>query len=152
MRSGHESALRSSPWRLPSVAATVLLALAGCARYVAEPYETAVPEAEATTTKKQPERSPTAAEKAATPVRTVVRYIKVAEPVKVSNDLLKKIEAPACDISSADVLGNAEAQGATPDPNLIEIARLELVRDCFKKAEVSAREKLHTLQSELRGK
>jgi hypothetical protein len=46
---------------------------------------------------------------------------------------------PACDFETATV---AEASGARVDPNLVEIARLEVERDCYKGAEEDLRQRL----------
>lgn len=51
--------------------------------------------------------------------------------------------APACEAETrAAVAATAEASGANVDPNLVEIARLEVERDCYKSAEESLRQRL----------
>jgi hypothetical protein len=48
---------------------------------------------------------------------------------------------PACDVD-ASAAATAEASGTHVDPNLVEIARLEVERDCYKGAEASLRQHL----------
>ncbi len=50
-----------------------------------------------------------------------------------------EIAPPACDVETDAV---AESAGARVDPNLVEIARLEVERDCYKGAEEDLRQRL----------
>ena len=50
-----------------------------------------------------------------------------------------EVAPPACNFETAAA---AEASGASVDPNLVEIARLEVERDCYKGAEEDLRQRL----------
>lgn len=78
----------------------------------------------------------------------------VAEPAlpEIDTKLLKKPAAPRCQIAKPAVTsGGSAAPEQLADPNLLEIARLELERDCYKAAEQSSRKRLERLQRVIRG-
>lgn len=70
-------------------------------------------------------------------------------PADVNPALLKKPNPPSCEIKGAAKPADSEVAGATADPNLVEIARLQLERDCFKDAERNVRQRLDRLQKEV---
>lgn len=49
---------------------------------------------------------------------------------------------PDCSVEGAKLPADAGAPGATADPNLLEVARLEIERDCYKKAEQELRRRI----------
>jgi len=54
---------------------------------------------------------------------------------------------PDCTVAGAAKPSPASgAPGAYADPNLLEVARLEIERDCYKEAEEAARRRLKTIQ------
>jgi hypothetical protein len=59
-------------------------------------------------------------------------YITVAEAA---------YEPPACEVDD-NAAASAAASGTHVDPNLVEIARLEVERDCYKGAEADLRQRL----------
>jgi hypothetical protein len=65
----------------------------------------------------------------------------------VDQALLERVHEPECKVKGATrpVPGTGET-GDSADPNLIEIARLQLERDCYRNAEISVRGKLKRLQ------
>jgi hypothetical protein len=79
----------------------------------------------------------------------------VAEPAlpEIDTKLLKKPAAPQCQVAKPAVTnGGSAAPEQLADPNLLEIARLELERDCYKAAEQSSRKRLERLQRVIRGR
>jgi len=69
-------------------------------------------------------------------------YIRAAAAAPQSGRVAA-IEPPACEVeSSTQVETSAESTGAHVDPNLVEIARLEVERDCYKGAEERLRQRL----------
>ena len=74
----------------------------------------------------------------------------MAEPVlpEIDPKLLKSPPTPKCAVKAPDA-----ASDGTPgpeqlaDPELLEIARLEVERDCYKAAEIASRKKLKKLQA-----
>jgi len=69
-------------------------------------------------------------------------YISTAEAAPQSVRVAA-IEPPVCHVeSSSSVETSAESAGAHVDPNLVEIARLEVERDCYKSAEERLRQRL----------
>jgi hypothetical protein len=54
---------------------------------------------------------------------------------------------PVCDVETAAV---AESPGTRVDPNLVEIARLEVERDCYKGAEAELRQRLEGAPASLK--
>jgi hypothetical protein len=69
-------------------------------------------------------------------------YINTAEAATEA-DRVAAVEPPACNVEkSASVEKSAESSGTHVDPNLVEIARLEVERDCYKGAEESLRQRL----------
>jgi hypothetical protein len=50
-----------------------------------------------------------------------------------------EIVPPTCEVETASI---AESSGARVDPNLVEIARLEVERDCYRSAEARLRQNL----------
>jgi hypothetical protein len=69
---------------------------------------------------------------------------------KLDTALLQKSPAPNCDVEGASAPTDESGEAAeTADPNLVEIARLQLERDCYKNAEASVRRKLDRLQTRL---
>lgn len=98
--------------------------VAGCARY---PY----PEAAMSRAK-----TPTSNE------RAQVEALKHVSPA-----LLKRAKAPSCDVEDASKAARSSTPAAAADPNLVEIARLQLERDCFRTAELNVRRRLDKLQS-----
>jgi hypothetical protein len=53
---------------------------------------------------------------------------------------------PACEVH-ANAAASAAASGTHVDPNLVEIARLEVERDCYKGAEADLRQRLQRAAS-----
>ena len=70
---------------------------------------------------------------------------KALEPAAVDPELLKRAKPPSCELTGA-TKPPAGTPGANADPNLLEIARLQLVNECYKLAERAARESLERLQ------
>lgn len=69
---------------------------------------------------------------------------------KVSPGLLTKPGVPDCSVDGIRTpAANPDSPSAAADPNLLEIARLQLERDCFQKAEETMRAKLRRLQKSL---
>jgi predicted negative regulator of RcsB-dependent stress response len=57
------------------------------------------------------------------------------------------VAAPNCNIKGAErPAASSGNPAAYADPNLLEVARLELERDCYKDAEQSLRERLKRLE------
>lgn len=114
---------RRVPW-IGAVSVALAVALvAGCARY---PYPQAVTGAGASTSQRSSQAH--------------------AQP-RVNPGLLKRAKAPSCDVADAGKDASVNTPAATADPNLVEIARLQLERDCFKTAELNVRRRLNKLQS-----
>lgn len=74
----------------------------------------------------------------------------IAEPMlpEIDPKLLKALPAPKCAVKtpSADP-GDKPGPEQLADPKLLEIARLEVERDCYKAAEVRNRKALKKLQA-----
>ena len=71
----------------------------------------------------------------------------LVQSAAVDPELLKKAEPPSCEIEGATKPPpGAGLPGANADPNLLEIARLQLARDCYKAAERVVRRRLERLQ------
>jgi hypothetical protein len=71
-------------------------------------------------------------------------YISAARAAVVS-DGGAPLAPPHCDVeTNAAVQTATEASGTVVDPDLVEIARLEVERDCYKKAESSLRTRVET--------
>ena len=72
-------------------------------------------------------------------------YISTAQAAIVSNPGAS-LAAPHCDIKGNTAVRTAAEASGTVDPELMEIARLEVERDCYKKAENSLRSRVETVQ------
>jgi len=73
-------------------------------------------------------------------------YISTAQAAVVSNSEAP-LTPPHCDVrANAAVRTAAEASDTVVDPDLMEIARLEVERDCYKNAESSLRNRVETAQ------
>jgi hypothetical protein len=73
-------------------------------------------------------------------------YISTAQAAVVANSDAPLVP-PRCDVkANAAVKTAAEASGSVVDPDLMEIARLEVERDCYKKAESKLRNRVETVQ------
>jgi hypothetical protein len=68
------------------------------------------------------------------------------KPESVDPELLKKAKPPSCELTGA-TKPSPGTPGANADPNLLEIARLQLVDECYKLAERTARKRLERLQN-----
>ncbi len=69
-------------------------------------------------------------------------YISTAEAATDAGQMAA-VEPPACDVGSSDTVETrAKTAGTNVDPNLVEIARLEVERDCYKGAEENLRQRL----------
>ena len=78
------------------------------------------------------------------PVKNAVQH------TAVDPKLLKKAEPPSCRFDGVTKPPRGSGRpGAYADPNLMEIARLQLVSDCYKVAERAVRERLAWLQTAL---
>jgi hypothetical protein len=62
---------------------------------------------------------------------------------KTQSGTVVEAPAPKCKVEPAPKPAAGQA-GASADPNLVEIARLEMERDCYKQAEQRARDQLNT--------
>jgi hypothetical protein len=70
-------------------------------------------------------------------------YISTAQAAAMADSLTP----PHCDVeTNAAVRTAAEASGSVVDPDLMEIARLEVERDCYKRAESKLRTSVETAQ------
>lgn len=68
----------------------------------------------------------------------------------VDPELVKKIPPPACTFESAAAVPPHRGQpGAEADPNLLKIAQLQLVSECYRTAEHAVRKRLEQLQGAL---
>jgi len=73
-------------------------------------------------------------------------YISTAQAAIVS-DSGASLAPPHCDVKANKAVQTAaEASGSVVDPDLMEIARLEVERDCYKNAESSLRNRVETAQ------
>ena len=71
----------------------------------------------------------------------------LVQSAAVDPELLKKAEPPSCEIEGATKPpAGAGLPGANADPNLLRIARLQLVSECYKDAERAVRRRLERLQ------
>ena len=71
---------------------------------------------------------------------------KALEPAAVDPELLKRAKPPTCEFIGA-TKPPPGAPGANADPNLLEIARLQLVSECYQRAEREVRKRLERLQN-----
>ena len=72
--------------------------------------------------------------------------VRRAEAAVSDTKLLAPPSAPKCAIKGvAKPPAGSNAPGADADPNLLEVARLEIERDCYKEAERAVRRRLETL-------
>lgn len=73
----------------------------------------------------------------------IVRRAEAAGP---GAKLLARPSAPKCAVKGvAKPPAGSNAPGADADPNLLEVARLEIERDCYKEAERTVRRRLEAL-------
>lgn len=93
---------------------------------------------------------PPSAEAASPPPPAPPPIIQTVMP-KIDGKLLKAPAAPSCAVK---VPSAPESDKPGPeqlaDPKLLEIARLEIERDCYKTAERASRKKLDKLQQTIR--
>lgn len=115
-------ALRVAMWMAPCSAALGTATIAGCSNASYGTSWQAV----------SPSRSPNA-----------VRL------THVSPALLRRAKPPNCQTNSTAGLPETDTPAATADRNLVEIARLQVERDCLKEAELSVRRRLNKLQNSI---
>jgi hypothetical protein len=73
-------------------------------------------------------------------------YISAAEAA-VGPEPAAPVTPPHCDVEASAAARTAEgAPGVVVDPDLVEIAKLEIERDCYRQAEEHLRQRLDTLQ------
>jgi hypothetical protein len=71
---------------------------------------------------------------------------KALELAAVDPELLKRAKPPSCELTGG-AKPSPGTPGANADPNLLEIARLQLVNECYKLAERTVRKRLERLQN-----
>lgn len=124
----------------PIVTIVAGILLTGCARYVEEPP--AAPMAEQFSTKKHVAKSTNSCRCKGPPIPA-----RVTRPT-VDTSLLARVKVPICAVKGIDrPNGASDEPGASSDPNLVEIARLQLERDCYKEQEAAVRAQLDRLQN-----
>ena len=67
-------------------------------------------------------------------------------PTSVEPRLLVRPLPPNCKVKGVKPPVDSDAPGANADPKLLELARLEIERDCYKRAERISRRRLKKLQ------
>jgi hypothetical protein len=127
--------------RAPAAAASTAL-LTGCACL---PEQNAQYEPGLNQAQKAPSQGPLKK------IKYVERPKKTAPSVKqLDAQLVKKPAPPDCRVQDGVTPSEAEgAPAADVDPNLVEIARVQLERDCYKDAEQEVRRRLISLQREV---
>lgn len=69
------------------------------------------------------------------------------ENYEIESAYMNAVDAPSCEIRGVKVPPRGSGEpGATADPDLVRIARLQVVRDCYKTSEHGVRQNLHGLQ------
>jgi hypothetical protein len=73
---------------------------------------------------------------------------RTLQPDAADPQLFERPKPPSCEITGATKPPTESGHpGANADPNLLEIARLQLVNECYQRAERAVRERLESLQS-----
>jgi hypothetical protein len=72
-------------------------------------------------------------------------YVSTAEAA-VANGTAASPAVPGCEVEKAAAAETRAASGAAVNPDLLEIARLEIERDCYKEAEKTLRKQLDSEQ------
>jgi len=118
-----------------TLAVTIVCAVSGCSCPIGKAPSASLPAIESI-----PDHGDTGS------VSSVRAAEKALEPAALDPELLKRTKPPSCELTGA-TKPPPGTPGANADPNLLEIARLQLVSECYQRAEREVRERLERLQN-----